>query len=77
MKKITEQKVRKMVAEESMSVLDQFNVDIDGYEISNNLKETFEKYDIEVSEETLTYLAKLLYADYYQQLDKELEDADE
>lgn len=69
----TEKKIKKLVAEESIKVLEQFNVDCDGYEISNNLREAFEYRDIEVNEETLTFLAKLINA----QLDEELENADE
>lgn len=56
----TEQKIRRLVEEESIMLLEQFNVDCDGFEISNNLREAFEYRDIEVSEETLTCLAKLI-----------------
>lgn len=69
-------KIKKLVEEESIRVLEQFNVDEDEFEISNNLREAFEYRDIEVNEENLTYLTKLIN-DYNYQLDKELEDADE
>lgn len=71
----TAQKIRRLVEEESIRVLEQFNVDEDGFEISNTLREAFEYRDIEVSEETLTYLAKLIN-DYNDQLDEELENPD-
>lgn len=61
MKKITEQKIKRLVEEESTALLEQFNVDCDGFEITNNLREAFEYRDIDVNEETLTYLAKLIY----------------
>lgn len=72
MTQVTEQKIRRLVEEESIRVLEQFNVDCDGYEISNTLREAFEYREIDVNEETLTYLAKLLN----DQFDEELENAD-
>jgi len=73
MKKTEELEIRRLVDEQGESQLSGFNVDCDGYEITDSLRSTLENRHIAVNEETLTYLAKVIY----DQLDEELENADE
>ena len=65
MKKTEFEKIQEMIDEIPGSAF-VFNVDCDGWEADDGTIRLFKEYDIELTVETFTLLAKLLYAEYYQ-----------
>ena len=56
--------IRKMLDENGAQAF-IFNIDCDGYEVSESTKQAFKYYDIELNEENLNLLANMIYSDIF------------